>query len=147
MANVSFLTGRSREILPPLLNALEAAALSPEFVLIDGDHSREGVQTDIECLLDFVPRRTCVILLHDSINPGCRSGMLAARWARSPYVHYVDLDFVPGRMIENGGSSSGECWGGLGMALLFPTPRQSPLSIGGSAQRMVDFLHKGGPLS
>ena len=141
MENVSFLTGNSHDLLPPLFNALEAAAMSPELILIDGDHSPEGVRLDIECVLDFVPRKPCLVVMHDTANAGCRAGQLAARWGRSAYVHYVDLDFVPGRLLEHGGGASGEVWGGLGMALLLPTPRSRPLAVGTTAARMIAHLH------
>ncbi len=140
MPNVSFLTGNSVEVLPPLLNALAAAALHPGLILVDGSRSSEGVRQDIECLLDFVPFEPCLVLMHDTANAACRAGQLAARWARSPYVHFVDLDYVPGRLVEHGGGANGEVWGGLGLALLLPAPRSRALEIGGSATRMIQLL-------
>lgn len=140
MDNVTFLTGDSALILPVLLNALEAADRTPEFILIDGDHSAEGVRRDIECILDLIPSKPCWVFLHDSGNPDCRHGMQAADWERSPYFHYLDLDFIPGRMTENGGPFDGQVWGGLALALFLPDPRQEAAVINASASRMIQKL-------
>jgi glycosyltransferase involved in cell wall biosynthesis len=133
--NVSFLTGPSDTILPPLLEELDAAQLPVDFILVDGDHSAAGVCRDIEILLDYVPRKPLVIMMHDGFNPECRKGMLEAHWSRSPYVHSVDVDFIPGRVVEHGGGGDGEMWGGLGLAFLSPAPRRGDLVVGASARR------------
>jgi hypothetical protein len=127
--NVSFLIGPSTVILPRLFEELELARMPVEFILIDADHSAEGVRRDIEMVLDYQPKRPLVVMLHDGFNPDCRRGMLEARWDRSPYVHYVDIDFIPGRVVEHGGGGDGEMWGGLAFAYFDPTPRQGPLEI------------------
>ena len=133
--NVSFLTGPSGNVLPTLLQELDSADLPVDFVLIDGDHSAAGVQRDIEIMLDYVPKKLLVLMLHDGFNPACRQGMLAANWGRSPHVQWVDLDFIPGRLVEHGGGGDGQMWGGLAMALLAPKRRSGELIIGASAQR------------
>jgi hypothetical protein len=126
--NVQFFTGQSADILPKLLKEFSANGIPVEFILIDGDHSTAGVQRDIEILLDYVPLKPLVVLMHDGFNPECRQGMLNANWARSPYVEHVNLDFVPGRMVEWGGGQ-GEMWGGLAMAYFSPKPRTHDLVI------------------
>jgi glycosyltransferase involved in cell wall biosynthesis len=133
--NVSFFTGPSGDVLPALLQELDAADLPVEFVLIDGDHSAAGVRRDIEIMLDYVPKRPLVLMLHDGFNPACRQGMLSAEWARSPHVHWVDLDFIPGRLVEHGGGGDGGMWGGLALALLAPARRAGSLVVGTSAGR------------
>lgn len=141
--NVSFLTGPSHAILPVLFRELDAARIPVEFILIDGDHSEQGVLQDIACILDYVPKAPLFVLLHDSFNPQCRQGMLGAPWARSPYVQWVDIDFVPGRLVENGGSFDGELWGGLAMAYLTPTPRRlEALTVRASAATMFHKLRQ-----
>jgi glycosyltransferase involved in cell wall biosynthesis len=139
--NVRYLIGRSQEILPTLLAELDEAGLFPEFVLVDGDHSAEGVQRDFEMLLDYVPKRPLVVLAHDSFNPGCRAGMLAVGWQRSPHVHEVDLDFVPGR-ITNLVNGQRELWGGFALAYLNPRVREGPLHIRRSADSLFDACTK-----
>ncbi len=51
--NTEFIAGHSQEILPPLLRQLQEAEHSLEFVLIDGDHSQNGVNRDIENVLQI----------------------------------------------------------------------------------------------
>jgi glycosyltransferase involved in cell wall biosynthesis/cephalosporin hydroxylase len=138
--NVSFLTGPSRAILPILFRELDHATIPVGFILVDGDHSEQGVAGDIACILDYIPKAPLFVMLHDSFNPDCRRGMLAASWARSPYVRWVDIDFVPGRLVENGGPFDGELWGGLGMAYLTPVPRSGDLTVHASAATMFHAL-------
>jgi hypothetical protein len=139
-ANVSFLTGPSQVIMPMLLQALDDAEMPVEFVLIDGDHSAAGVKRDIDILLDYVPKKPLIVMLHDGFNPECRRGMLEADWQKSPYVQYVDLDFIPGRVIEHGGDGEGEMWGGLAMAYFSPTKRIEKIDVGATARRTFEEM-------
>jgi glycosyltransferase involved in cell wall biosynthesis len=142
MKNVSFLTGRSDEILPRLLEELDMAGIAPDFVLIDGDHSAEGVKRDASIVLNYVPKKAMIVLLHDSFNPGCRRGMLETAWHTSPYCHAVEIDFVPGRVIEHDGPSKGELWGGLAFAYFAPTPRTGPLKSNRSAETLFQVMNE-----
>jgi cephalosporin hydroxylase len=138
--NVSFLTGPSAILLPMLLQELADAGMAVDFVLIDGDHSEAGVRSDIECVLASVPRAPLFVMIHDSFNPGCRRGILGASWTQSPYVHWIDVDFVPGRIIEHGDDFQGEMWGGLALAYLAPVAREGELTVTTSAQLMFEKL-------
>ena len=138
--NVSFLTGASERILPTLLKELIRQDMDPQLILVDGDHSREGVARDLAIILEHRPRVPTWIVMHDSMNPDCRAGMLDADWAANPHVHFVELDFVPGRLVEHGGGGEGELWGGLGLACLLPHHRQGTLSVGQSARQMMERL-------
>jgi len=137
--NVSFLTGSSHLILPVLLRELDQAGIPVDFVLIDGDHSTDGVKRDIRCLLHYVPKKPLFVALHDSFNPGCRQGMLEAGWEESPYCHWVDLDLVPGKL------ANGELWGGLAVAYFLPEPRTAALQIHRGAQEMFEALQNRQP--
>ncbi len=139
--NVSFLTGYSHVLLPVLLAELDEKGLYPDFVLIDGDHSAEGVKRDVAALLKYVPKKPLYVLMHDSFNPECRRGMATSPWAKSPYVHHVNLDFVPGRMIETD-DARGEMWGGLGFAYLLPAPRTHELGSIVSAEGMFRIVQR-----
>ncbi|MBP8005724.1 MAG: glycosyltransferase [Acinetobacter sp.] len=132
-SNVSFFTGPSQIIMPTLLKALDDADMPVEFLLIDGDHSAEGVKRDIEIILDYVPKKPLIVMMHNGFNPECRRGMLEANWQKSDYVQYVDLDFIPGRVIEHGGGGDGEMWGGLAMAYFSPTMRKGKIEVGASS--------------
>ena len=139
--NVTFLTGFSKKSLPLLLKSLDLEQVPVDFILIDGDHSAEGVRNDLNLVLSYIPKKPLFIMMHDSFNPECRKGMLEANWNKCPYVQWVDLDFVPGRLIENGGAADGEMWGGLALAYLTPTMRDGPKEIGRSANKMFELLN------
>ena len=55
-------------------------------------------------------------------------------------MRWVDLDFVPGRVVENGGPFDGEMWGGLAMAYLTPEERAGDLVVFASADKMFHTL-------
>jgi hypothetical protein len=146
-SNVELVVGNSQETLAGVLKQIAERQLSLEFVLIDGDHSAEAVRGDIESLLEFRPSRPCYILMHDSFNPYCREGMATAAWGRSPYVHKVDLDFIPGKIYHpdefNWGTPAGnEMWGGLGLAVLRPEPRDGPLEIIAGASHLYALAYR-----
>jgi len=140
--NVSFLTGPSELVLPALLRELDQASMPVEFILIDGDQSAAGVRRDIESLLDYTPLRPLIVLLHDGFNPECRRGMMDANWGRSNYVQFVDVDFIPGRIIEHGGKGDGEMWGGLAMAYFLPVARSGELLVSASAHRTFEAMRE-----
>jgi hypothetical protein len=134
--NVTFLTGSSSDILPLLFRELTDAGLSVDFILLDGDHSEEGVKRDIGLILQYVPLKPLFVVIHDSFNPACRQGMLDSPWEECPYCHWVELDFVPGRVVDNNEPAQGEAWGGLAVAYLQPTPRTGHLRIERSAETL-----------
>lgn len=138
--NVRFLTGRSNIMLPHLFSELDNGGIPVEFMLIDGDHSAQGVKNDIGCLLQYVPKSPLLVLLHDSFNPECRRGMLEAGWERSRYCHWVDIDFVPGRIVEHPGTSHGELWGGLAAAFFLPVARVGDLQVNRTSEEMFRVL-------
>jgi glycosyltransferase involved in cell wall biosynthesis len=142
LPNVQFLTGNSGTMLPVLLEELTIAGIPVDFILIDGDHSEAGIKRDLDIVLGYVPVRPMFVMLHDSMNPQCRQGMLNAAWANSVYCHWVDLDFIPGRIIEHGGGGHGELWGGLALAYFLPTPRRGELHVGQSAVMMGSILRE-----
>lgn len=127
--NVDFVIGPSRKTLPPLLERLQASRARLEFILIDGDHSRDGVRSDVEIVLRLKPIRPLFIVMHDSFNPACRQGIAEAPWASNPHVHFVELDFVPGRFISDRSKLYREMWCGFALALLLPDERAGALTI------------------
>ena len=140
-SNVSFLTGPSSVVLPLLLKELDASGIPVDFILIDGDHSAEGIRQDINAVLSYVPKQPLFIMMHDGFNSECRRGMSEAEWEKSPYVHFVDVDFVPGRVVEgNDNPFQGEMWGGLGLAFLSPRPREGRVKVQYSAKSMHHMI-------
>ena len=84
LGNVTFHTGDSHALLPKLL-----ARWNVDFVLVDGDHSAEGVHQDMRDLLDSPATAQTVILAHDTANPAVREGLDRVRYAAYPMVVLV----------------------------------------------------------
>src|SRR4030095_5239183 len=53
--NVTFITAKSRETLPALIDELQASGTVLEFVLIDADHTESSVRGDITSVLRYRP--------------------------------------------------------------------------------------------
>ena len=123
--NVEFITGLSQDTLPKLIDRMQASGEALDFVLIDADHSAEGIRRDINNVLRYRPRRPLYIIMHDSFNPECRQGMMQANWANNPHAHMVELDFVVGRFItKEEGDSYRQMWCGFALGVLLPEKRQ-----------------------
>jgi hypothetical protein len=141
-SNVEFLTGDSRQLLPGLLNRITEDGEELGFVLIDGDHSTEGVRSDINNILRYTPVRPVFIVFHDSFNPDCRRGVLTADWSKCDHVHYVEVDFVPGvyhfEAFDTAAPRS--MFGGLAVAIMRPEPRVGPLSIHQSQKGLFEAV-------
>jgi len=142
---VEFLTGPSAAQIPRLLAALQQRGEDLEFVLVDGDHSAAGVKVDIEALLQYCPRKSLRILLHDSFNPDCRAGIRSADWAGCPHVHAVELDFVPGTFhaAAQGGAFARSLWGGFALAELQPEPRRGGLVVTAGQEALHRLAFRG----
>ena len=139
-ANVDLRIGEPTRLLADTLDELNAAGEALNFVLIDADHSAAGVRRDIETIIDRTapPREPMFIAVHDSGNAECRRGIGSASWASSPYVHSVELDFVPGQIIEHAiRDDRSEVWGGLALAYLSPRLRTGELLISASSAATV----------
>ncbi len=128
-SNVEFIAGDSRATLVPLLHRLQPENSTLEFVLIDGNHTAEGIKRDIENVLQFKPSQPVYILMHDSFNPEVRAGIQNANWQGCPYVHWVELDLVPGILLDRMPFRR-QMWGGFAFALLRPVVRQGELKLG-----------------
>ncbi len=99
-----------------------------QFVLIDGDHSEEGLRNDINDLLRYRPTAPLYIVMHDSFNPDCRRGIRGAKWAANPHVHLVELDYVSGRLMpKDEDGSYRQMWCGIALAVLLPEVRTGNL--------------------
>lgn len=53
---------------------------------------------------------------------------MGANWRSSPYVHFVEVDFVPGILHDNR-EIFGEMWGGFALALMLQEKRVKDLEI------------------
>lgn len=149
--NVELRIGDAAEVLASMLDELDAADVALNFVLIDADHSAGAVRRDIEAVIHRPApvREPMFIVMHDSGNPECRRGIYTADWASCPFVHHVELDFVPGQIIEHAiRDDRSEVWGGLALAYLSPQPRAGDLVISaGSATTVAAINRCAGDLS
>jgi hypothetical protein len=115
--HVTIHAGDSHETLPRELERLAENGRNVDFVLVDGDHSSDGVRRDIEDLLNASAVARTVILIHDTTNPTVRAGLDAVHYSAWPKVAHVDLDFVPGYMFLEERLRN-ELWGGLGLLII-----------------------------
>jgi hypothetical protein len=143
-SNVEYRIGDSKSILPGLVRELNACDRPVGLVLIDGDHSAEGVRGDINAILELQVRQRLVILLHDSFNPDCRHGMRTAAWAANPHVQFVELDFTVGSFHAHGMETAAErsMWGGFACAVLEPTLRTTDLEIRERQRSLFDIVYR-----
>jgi len=131
--NVDFVIGDSKETLPKLLKKLSEEDKFPDFILIDGEHSTEGVRSDINIILESKIKKPLTIIMHDSFNPNCRRGMLTANYAGNKNLHFVDIDFLHGTYSVSK-EVNGEMWGGFGMIFLKPEINEKEPEIKQSLQ-------------
>jgi Methyltransferase domain len=115
--NATIHTGDSHELLPPLLAGLAAEGRNVDFVIVDGDHSAEGVRRDIEDLLNSPAVGRSVILIHDIANERVRAGVDAVHYAAWPKVAHVELDWIPGQLFAEP-ELRDELWFGLGLVIV-----------------------------
>ncbi len=129
--NVIFNYGDSKKLVGKILKEIEESGKKLEFVLIDGDHSTEGVKSDIEAVLNYRPKSDLYIIFHDSFHPRSRQGILEASWDKSKYVHYVEVDYIPGVFHYEAFDTAKPktMYGGLCLALLKPYEREGGLFI------------------
>jgi hypothetical protein len=127
-SNVEFITGPSKKTFPPLLKQIQKYDERLEFVLIDANHTKEGVKLDIDNLLEFKPTQPLFVIIHDSFNPDCRQGIIEANWTACPYVHFVEIDFVPG-LFNPKVEYYRQMWCGFTLAILLPQKRIDKLQI------------------
>ena len=139
--NVEFIIGSSSQTLPALLARLQAEGTGVGFVLVDGDHSTAGVKEDIDNILQYTPLVPLYIVMHDSFNPECRQGLRLAKWLENPWVHVIELDFVPG-LVNPSPAFYGQLWGGLSLAVLLPRKRVGRLEITGGAELTFQLAQK-----
>jgi SAM-dependent methyltransferase len=143
--NVDLRVGDAAGLLANMLDELDAIGVAVNFMLIDADHTAGGVQRDIETVIHrpAPPREPMIIVMHDSGNPECRRGINSADWASCPYVHHVELDFVPGQIIEHAiRDDRSEVWGGLALAYLSPQPRAGGLVVSAGSATTVAAIQR-----
>ncbi|WP_075340538.1 class I SAM-dependent methyltransferase [Tenacibaculum agarivorans] len=137
--NVDIRIGPSSELIPKILKEIDKKGEVLEFVLIDGEHTVNGVKNDITHFLNYIPKRNVHIVFHDSFNPLCRKGIKKANYNSSPYVHYVELDFISG--VFNPGKLYRQMWGGLALVLLKPEKRRGSIKINECQKKIFNTVY------
>lgn len=122
--NVEFLVEPSSAAINKVFKVAEEKGERIEFVLIDGDHSRKGVYSDLKAVLDYPHKSKIMILLHDSYNPQCRKGMLDIDFKKYQHIEYAEIDYITGSFWHNGNNR--EMWGGLALIKVNPDIISSP---------------------
>ena len=117
LPNVTLHTGDSHDLLPQVLGDFADAGRNVDFVLVDGDHSTEGVRKDLVDLLESAAIAHTIILAHDTANEVVRTGLEQVDYAGYPKVAHVELDFVSGYLFQEP-SLRNELWGGLGLIMV-----------------------------
>ena len=102
----------------------------------------DGVRGDINAVLNHVPERPVYVVFHDSFHPPSREGILQADWQQCPYVHFVEVDFIPGVFHYHAFDTAEprSMYGGLAVALMLPEKRESALAIHESQRGLFDTV-------
>jgi Methyltransferase domain len=117
LENVTLHIGDSHALLPEVLGELARDGRNVDFVLVDGDHSADGVARDMRDLLDSPAIGATAIVMHDTMNPEVRRGLEAVDYGSYAKVRHVHLDAVAGFPLS-AGLFAGELWGGLGVVIV-----------------------------
>jgi hypothetical protein len=112
--NAEFHVGDSHHLLRKVLSGLASDGRNVDFVLVDGDHSAEGVEQDLRDLLDSPAVTRTLILLHDTMNEEVRIGIECTHADAYPKVIHLELELVGGYIFRDSPFRN-EVWGGLGL--------------------------------
>lgn len=128
--NVSFFIDPSLNIFSELLHELESENVQVEFIFINGDDdSSEGLKRNLDFLLSYIPKKPLLVALHNCLNSEFHRHLLEVNWEKSPYVHQVDIDFIPGRCVEGGEPAFRNFKGGLTLTYMKPEIRTGELVV------------------
>lgn len=137
--NVEWVEGDSKDTLPELISRINNIGEEVNFILIDGDHSYKTVLHDINNVLQYQPLKSEVVLMiHDSWYEQSRHAINKAGWNDSPYVQFVEKDFVVGDLIHSTEEEGKIFVGGLALAVLSPIARQGDVEI----RQTYDFMYR-----
>jgi hypothetical protein len=142
-SNVDLLIGDTIEMIDFALADFSRGDKPLEFILLDHDPSEDGAQRQLRSIFNYKPAAPLILMIHNTANPSCRLGVVGAPWHENVYVHSIDIDFVPGGIVEHTvGSGQPECWGGLGVAFMSPEPRSQDLVVNQGAYTSITTLHR-----
>lgn len=137
--NVFFKIGNSVEILADIFEEIEKRGKKLAFILVDGDHSKKGVQNDLEAILNYPHKNKITIILHDSFNPQCRAGIKAIDFKAYKSVEYIEVDYITGAYSAN--NNFLEMWGGFAMIQLNPSYQGPSVPVLESQRNLFRLSH------
>jgi len=126
--NAEFISGDINETLPKLMEQINKKGENLEFILLDAQHSRQGICKEINSILKYKPQKHLFIIIHDSFIPECREGIKEANWKDCPWVHFIELDFVSG-VYGYQCKNDRKMTCGLAFVLLRAIPRQGSITF------------------
>jgi cephalosporin hydroxylase len=140
--NATVHIGDSAVTLPAVLAGFAEAGREVDFAFIDGDHTAEGVQRDLQAVLDAPACAHTVVAIHDTANADVRRGLDAMGLADHPRVAFCMLDFVPGYLVVEDHPFSHQGWNGLGLLLLSEGPHAASDTILDRDHYSVDEIYR-----
>lgn len=129
LPNATAHIGDSAVLLPQVLAGFADAGRTVDFVLIDGDHTFEGVQRDLRAVLESPACDETTVVIHDTANEHVRAGLDAMDLPAHPKVSLCFLDFVPGYQVREGNPHYPSAWSGLGLLLLSRAHGAGPAQV------------------
>lgn len=134
--HVEFIVGEGHKEVITIFQELDRQDKKLGFILVDGDHSKKGVENDLNAILSYPHQHPLTIILHDSFNPQCRKGIKSIDYSKFPMVEYVELDYVTGSFWHN--DTYREMWGGLAMIKLNPLKKDPSVIISESQGHLFE---------
>tara|TARA_B100000900_G_C20587498_1_gene720221 strand:- start:237 stop:1013 length:777 start_codon:yes stop_codon:yes gene_type:complete len=122
--NVKFHVGDSNKLLDELISKIKLENKKIEFILIDGDHTKEGVKKDIKAIISHEFNNPLTIIIHDSFNPQCRKGIKSINYKLYKNIEHIDLDYITGCLSPN--KDYNEMWGGFGIIVVNKKIKTNP---------------------
>ena len=137
--NVIFKVGKSHNIIKDIVKEIESKNGKLNFILVDGDHSKDGVRKDIECILSCNLKYPLTVILHDSFNPQCRLGMKSVNYEKYKFIEHIDLDYIHGSFSPN--KNYREMWGGFAIIKINPKIKKSNFKINQSQKMLFNATY------
>lgn len=138
--NVIFKVGKSHNVIKSVVEEIESKNGKLNFILVDGDHSKNGVKKDLESILSHNYKYPLTIILHDSFNPQCRLGMKSIDYSKYNSIDHIDLDYIHGCFSPN--KNYKEMWGGFAIIKINPKIKKSNSRINQSQEMLFNSVYR-----